>query len=130
VRAARPFATSALAALIGTALAAAVLVAAPADLYGKPLRGLTPVSVAAIVAAPERYAAKAVRVEGNNVGAAGQPALKDGDSVLPVVTDGSFSLPAGLQGGTLAAEGKARSRDGRAEFVASGVEVRRGENRR
>lgn len=135
MRATRPFATSAAAALAVTALlvtvlAAAVLAAAPADLYGKPLRGLTPVSVAAIVAAPARYAAKAVRVEGKNAGAAGRPALKDGDSVLPIVTDGSFSLPAGLEGGTLAAEGKARSRDGRAEFVATGVEVRGGENRR
>ncbi|MGA7992715.1 MAG: hypothetical protein WCC53_14860 [Thermoanaerobaculia bacterium] len=108
--------------------ALAVPAAAPAratDLYGKPLRGLTPVSVAKVVAAPERYAAKAVRVEGKNEGPAGQPALKEGDAVLPILTDGSFSLPDGLEGGALAAEGKAQARKGGAVFVASGVEVRR-----
>ena len=106
----------------------ALSAAAPAraaDLYGKPLRGLTAVSVAAVVAAPERYAAKAVRVEGKNEGAAGKPALKEGDAVLPIVSDGSWTLPEGLEGGTLAAEGKAQSREGRAVFVAAGVEVRR-----
>jgi hypothetical protein len=113
------------------ALAAAALVALAAtpargaDLYGKPLRGLTPVSVAAVVAAPERYAAKTVRVEGRNEGPAGKPALKDGDAVLPIVTDGSFSLPDGFAGGALAAEGRAQAREGHAVFVATGVEVRR-----
>jgi hypothetical protein len=113
------------------ALAAAALAlwaagpAGAADLYGKPLRGLTAVRVAAIVAAPEKYAAKAVRVEGKNGGPAGKPALRDGDAVLPIVTDGSFSLPDGLEGGALAAEGRARSVEGHAVFVATGVEVRR-----
>jgi hypothetical protein len=110
------------------AAAFALSAAAPAraaDLYGKPLRGLTAVSVAAVVAAPEKYAAKAVRVEGKNDGAAGKPALKDGDAVLPIVSDGSWTLPEGLAGGTLAAEGKAQTREGRAVFVAAGVEVRR-----
>jgi len=110
------------------ALAAAALAATPAraaDLYGKPLRGLTAVSVAAVVAAPGRFAGKSVRVEGRNAGAAGKPALKEGDAVLPIVTDGSYELPAGLSGGTLAAEGRAHSRDGGAVFVATGVEVRR-----
>jgi hypothetical protein len=101
-----------------------------ADLYGKPLRGLTPVSVAAVAAAPEKYAAKAVRVEGKNEGAPGKPVLKEGDSVLAIVTDGSYALPEDLAGGTLAAEGKAQSREGRAVFVATGLEVRRGEGRR
>ncbi len=116
-----PFAAAALAA---AALAAATS-ARGADLYGKPLRGLTPVSVAAVVAAPERYAEKAVRVEGKNAGEAGKPALRDGDAVLPILADGSFSLPAGLAGGALAAEGRAETRDGHAVFVATGVEVRR-----
>lgn len=110
------------------ALAAATLVAGPAraaDLYGKPLRGLTAVSVAAVVAAPERFASKSVRVEGKNAGSAGKPALKEGDSVLPLVTDGSYALPGNLAGGTLAAEGRAQAREGGAVFVATGVEVRR-----
>jgi hypothetical protein len=109
-----------------SALAAAALAASPAgasDLYGKPLRGLTAVSVAAVVAAPGRYAAKSVRVEGKNEGSAGKPALKEGDAVLPIVTDGSYALPEDLAGGTLAAEGRAQARDGGAVFVATGVEV-------
>jgi hypothetical protein len=103
----------------------AALAASAADLYGKPLRGLSPVAVAAIVKDPARYAAKAVRVEGLNVGAAGRPALKDGDAVLPIVSDGSFKLPADLAGGFLAAEGRARADDSGSVFVATGVEVRR-----
>ncbi len=95
-----------------------------ADLYGKPLRGLSAVPVADVAANPEKYAAKAVRVEGENAGPAGKPALKDGDAVLPIEADG-FSLPSGLAGGRLAAEGKAARRDGRAVFLATGIEVRR-----
>ena len=103
----------------------AAFAASAADLYGKPLRGLSPVAVAGIVKDPARYSAKAVRVEGANAGAAGRPALKEGDAILPVVSDGSFTLPADLAGGFLAAEGRARAADSGAVFVASGVEVRR-----
>jgi hypothetical protein len=113
-------------ALVLFSLAAlAALSASAADLYGKPLRGLSPVAVAAIVKDPARYSAKAVRVEGANAGAAGRPALKEGDAMLPVVSDGSFTLPADLAGGFLAAEGRARAADSGAVFVATGVEVRR-----
>jgi hypothetical protein len=110
------------------AVALTLYAAAPgfaADLYGKPLRGLSPVAVAAIVKDPARYSAKAIRVEGLNAGAAGRPALKEGDAILPVVSDGSFTLPADLAGGFLAAEGRARAADSGAVFVATGVEVRR-----
>jgi hypothetical protein len=98
--------------------------ASAADLYGKPLRGLSPVPVSAIVKDPARYSAKPVRVEGANAGGAGRPALKDGDAVLPVVSDGSFRLPRDLAGGFLAAEGRARAAETGAVFVATGVEVR------
>lgn len=95
------------------------------DLYGKPLRGLSPVAVRDVVQDPARYAAKAIRVEGANAGAAGSPALKDGDAVLPIVSDGTFKFPKDLAGGFLAAEGRARAGDSGAVFVATGVEVRR-----
>ena len=101
------------------------LPASAADLYGKPLRGLSPVAVRHVVKDPARYAAKAARVEGANAGAAGSPALKDGDAVLPIVSDGSFKLPKDLAGGFLAAEGRARAEGSGAVFVATGVEVRR-----
>jgi hypothetical protein len=112
------------AALTLWAVAFAALPASAADLYGKPLRGLSPVSVAAVVKDPARFSSKAVRVEGVNAGAAGRPALKDGDAVLPVVSDGSFKLPQDLAGGFLAAEGRARAAEAGAVFVATGVEVR------
>ena len=103
----------------------AALPASAADLYGKPLRGLSPVAVRDVVKDPARYAAKAARVEGANAGAAGSPALKDGDTVLPIVSDGSFKFPRDLAGGFLAAEGRARAQGSGAVFVATGVEVRR-----
>ena len=113
-------------ALVLFSLAAlAALSASAADLYGKPLRGLSTVAVAAIVKDPARYSAKAVRVEGLNAGAAGRPTLKEGDAILPVMSDGSFTFPADLAGGFLAAEGRARAADSGAVFVATGVEVRR-----
>ena len=115
---------TALAALAFLTLAAA-LPAGAADLYGKPLRGLSPVPVREVVQDPARYATKAARVEGSNAGAAGSPALKDGDAVLPIVSDGSFKFPADLAGGFLAAEGRARTGSSGAVFVATGVEVRR-----
>ena len=103
----------------------AALPASAADLYGKPLRGLSPVAIRDVVKDPARYAAKAARVEGLNAGAAGSPALKDGDTVLPIVSDGSFKFPGDLAGGFLAAEGRTRSEGSGAVFVATGVEVRR-----
>ena len=114
-----------LALMCAAALAAATAVASVADLYGKPLRGLSPVSVAAVVRDPARYSSKAVRVEGVNAGTPGRPALKEQDAVLPVVSDGSFTLPGDLAGGFLAAEGRARADGSSAVFVATGVEVRR-----
>lgn len=107
------------------AISGAAFPARAADLYGKPLRGLSPVAVRDVVKDPARYAAKAARVEGQNAGAAGSPALKDGDAVLPIVSDGSFKFPGELAGGFLAAEGRARADGQGAVFVATGVEVRR-----
>jgi hypothetical protein len=114
----------ALAALAILVMTAALPVRA-ADLYGKPLRGLSAVPVRQVVKDPGRHAAKAIRVEGLNAGAAGRPALKDGDAVLPIVSDGSFEFPGELAGGSLAAEGHARAGSSGAVFVATGVEVRR-----
>ncbi len=120
----------ALEALTGAAaIAAVVMIAAfparAADLYGKPLRGLSPVAVREVVKEPARFSAKAVRVEGSNAGAAGSPALRDGDAVLPIVSDGSYTLPGDLAGGFLAAEGRTRTGASGAVFVATGLEVRR-----
>ena len=67
-------APAALAALALVVVVAVVALPAPAaDLYGKPLRGLSPVAVADVVKDPARYAAKAVRVEGANAGRPAAP---------------------------------------------------------
>lgn len=116
-----------LAAAAGFAALAALAAfsAGAAELYGKPLRGLSPVAARDIVQDPARYSGKSVRVEGANAGAAGRPSLKDGEAVLPIVSDGSYKIPADLAGGFLAAEGRASTADSRTVFVATGVEVRR-----
>lgn len=119
------FARLAVLAVLGVLGAASASSARAADLYGKPLRGLSPVAVREVVKDPARYAARAARVEGPNAGAAGSPSLKDGDAVLPIVSDGTFKIPADLAGGFLAAEGRARAEGPGAVFVATGVEMRR-----
>lgn len=112
-----------LAALILLLAAAAPLRAA--EVYGKPLRGLSAVSVRDVVANPGRYAGRDIRVAGENAGSEDKPALKDGDAVLPLVTDGTFRLPGRLAGARLVAEGQAKQTGGTVVFVASGVEVTR-----
>ncbi len=114
--------------LLPPALLAALLLAAAlhaAEIWGKPLKGLSAVPVREVVAHPERYADRDIRVAGTNAGAEGKPALKDGDALLPILTDGSFQIPAKLAGAHLAAEGRPRRDGDRVVFVATGVEVRR-----
>src|SRR5713226_5110303 len=82
--------------------------AAGSELYGKPLRGLSAVSVAAVVAHPGDYAAKPIRVSGPNKGEKGHVVLSEGDAALPLETDG-FSLPEDLAGARLTAEGRVKS---------------------
>lgn len=112
-----------LAALILLLAAATPLLAA--EVYGKPLRGLSAVPVRDVVANPGRYAGRDIRVAGENAGSEGTPALRDGESLLPLVSDGSFALPGRLAGARLVAEGRAKQTGERVVFVASGVEVTR-----
>jgi hypothetical protein len=110
--------------LVGLLLSAAGSLLA-ADVYGKPLRGLTAVSVRQAVTEPESFAGLDIRVTGPNAGPEGRPELKDGDAVLPILTDGSFTLPWKLDAATLTAEGSLRRKGGTIVFVATGVEVTR-----
>jgi hypothetical protein len=98
------------------------LLGAGNELYGKPLRGLTPVAIAELKQAPDRYRQKVVRVVGTaGAGSPSEVTLSEGGASLAVRTDGSFSLPAKLDGARVTAEGKLR--DG--ALVATGVEVSR-----
>ena len=98
--------------------------AAASELYGKPLRGLSAVSIAAVVAHPADYEGKTIRISGPNKGEKGHPALAEGGALLSLVTDG-FSLPDDLPDARLTAEGRVRKDEKGAAFVATGVEVRR-----
>src|SRR5439155_9935078 len=82
-----------LAGLVGGVLAAAATLAlAGNDLYGKPLRGLSPVAIAELKQAPERYREKTVRVVGTaSAGSAQEVTVSEGGASLVVRTDGSFS---------------------------------------
>ncbi len=111
-----------------SALLAALLLAGAlhaAEIWGKPLKGLSAVPVREVVAHPERFVGRDIRVAGTNAGAEGKPALKDGEAILPILTDGSLELPPKLAGAHLAAEGRPRREGATVVFVASGVEVRR-----
>lgn len=96
-----------------------------AEVYGKPLRGLTAVAVREAVADPGRFAGRDIRVAGPNAGPEGEPGLKDGDLFLPIVSDGSFKLPGKLDGAKLTAEGSLKRKGSSVLFVATGVEVGR-----
>ncbi len=96
-----------------------------AEVYGRPLRGLTPVAIREAVTDPGRFAGRDIRVAGPNAGPEGKPGLKDDDLFLPIVSDGSFKLPEKLDGARLTAEGRLKRERSSVLFVATGVEVGR-----
>ena len=104
------------------------LAAGPAELYGKPLRGLSPVRVADVLASPERYVGKSIRVLGTGAkSSAGALTVTESSASLRLETDGTFSLPEKLDGAQVTAEGRVRkdSSNPTPTFVAIGVEVKR-----
>ena len=118
--------SAAWAAAVVLCLAASSAGAAGAELYGKPLRGLTRVPLATLVADPSPYFAKPLRVGGEGKGAKGPVVLAEDSARLPLQTDGSFTLPEGIEGAQLTAEGRLRRGEkDTLVFVATGVEVRR-----
>jgi hypothetical protein len=106
--------------LFACALASHAL-ASGSDLYGKPLRGLSPVPLAEIAKSPERYRGKTIRVTGTSSAAsASEMTLSEGGASLVVKADG-FSLPARLDGARVTAEGRLQE----GALAATGVEVSR-----
>lgn len=100
------------------------LLGAAVEVYGRPLRGLSAVSLTEITGHPERYRDRAIRVAGEVAGAAGpRLVLSEGGASLPVESDGSFSLPSLAKGAKVTTEGKLRS--GTLVLAATGLEVRR-----
>lgn len=118
-RSALPFA---LVLAFAVALLAASLPAPAAELYGRPLRGLSAVPAAEVAKNPAKWAGRAVRVEGTLRRGAGGAFTMDG--VLPVRPE-SFSLPASADGRGAAAEGKVVADGDVGALVAAGVEIQK-----
>ncbi|KAA0253480.1 hypothetical protein FBQ97_04990 [Acidobacteria bacterium ACD] len=107
----------------GLALSAA---ASTVELYGRPLRGLSAVPVATVLASPERYADRSIRVAGTGRKGGDGLEIVDGDAALALAPSG-FSLPDSALGLGWTAEGKLRvgGKGSPPVLVASGVEVAR-----
>lgn len=102
-----------------------LLAASRADVYGKPLKGLTPVPIASVLGEPARYAARAVRIEGSADVKNGNLKLAEGKDALSIETEG-FTVPQNVAGARVAAEGRVRIVEGAPPvFVATGLEVTR-----
>lgn len=115
--------------LAGLLVAAGLALAAHAstvELYGRPLRGLSAVPLATVLAAPERYADRSIRVAGTGRRGADGLEVAEGDAALALDPSG-FSLPDSALGLRWTAEGKLRvaGKGSRPVLVASGVEVAR-----
>ncbi len=105
--------------------ATTVSLAGTAELYGRPLRGLSAVPLQTIVKSPGRFADRDVRVTGAaRHDADGRTVLTDGTASLSIVADGEFSLPDASNGGQWTAEGRVEVGPP-ARLVASGVEVQK-----
>ena len=121
---------SAVVLLVLLALGAAALPArAEVEIYGRPLRGLTPVPLARLVDAPAAYDGRTVRTEGTIAAVSGGTVtLEEGGKSLRVVAkDRAFALPANAVGSRAAVEGAFTAAGPRLE--ATGLERRRGGGR-
>lgn len=123
----RSFPSVAIALVLASLAALAVSAAAQgaAELYGRPLRGLSTVAVSEVLANGAKWSGRLIRVEGTlRRDASGSHLVQQGDSALPLDTDGSFRLPA-TAAGPVAAEGKVQAAETTLRLVASGVEIRK-----
>jgi hypothetical protein len=99
---------------------------AGADLYGKPLRGLSPVALKTLLQNPDPFRDRTIRVTGKGSGGGGLVTISEEAASLAVKTDGSFALPEKVDGASVTAEGRLRTEKGSGlVFVATGVEVRK-----
>jgi hypothetical protein len=109
------------------ALLAFPALAGPAEIYGRPLRGLTLVRVAEILRDPKALGARAFRIGGRcERTPAGALAVRDAEAVIALEVVG-FALPENVVGVRIAAEGRIGAEDEKdtVRFLADGVEVAR-----
>lgn len=108
-------------------LAGMALSAPGAELYGKPLRGLTPVSIADLHRKSATYEGKTVRVRGEVLNEEGSFRITEGAASLLVTMPEGAALPADATGAAATAEGTFRSKgpDGTPSLEATGLELTR-----
>lgn len=108
-------------------LAAIALPAAGAELYGRPLRGLSAVPIAELAKNGAAYEGKTIRVRGTAAVAGSVFRLAEaGASVAVTMRDGS-ALPSDASGAAATAEGtfRAKGAGGEPTLEATGVELAR-----
>jgi len=109
-------------------LAGLALPARAAELYGKPLRGLTPVSIAELHRKAAAYDGKTIQVRGTVRSEDGALYLTEGAASLRVVMSGpGTALPSDATGAAATAEGtfRAKGPDGASALEATGLELTR-----
>ncbi len=109
-------------------LAGLALPARGAELYGKPLRGLTPVSIAELNQKAAGYDGKTIQVRGTVASGGGAFTLTEGAASLRVTMSiPGAELPSDAGGASATAEGvfRAKSSGGGPTLEATGLELRR-----
>lgn len=109
-------------------LAGLTLTARGAELYGKPLRGLTPVSIAELNRKAAGYDGKTIQVRGTVRADGAALSLTEGAASLRVtMSEPGTALPSDASGASAAAEGvfRAKGAGGGPALEATGLELTR-----
>jgi hypothetical protein len=99
-----------------------------AELYGRPLRGLTPVSIGELHRKAPDYDGKTIRIRGEVLAAKGEFSLTEGTASIRVsMREPGTALPKGANGASATAEGvfRAKGPSGLPAFEATGLELTR-----
>lgn len=113
--------------LAALALAGLTLSAPGAELYGRPLRGLTPVPIAELHEKAAAFDGKTIRVRGEVRMEKGAFRLAEGAAAVAVTMKDGAALPSDASGASAVAEGtfRARGAGGGPALEATGLELTR-----
>jgi hypothetical protein len=113
--------------LAAFALAGLTLSAPGAELYGRPLRGLTPVPIAELHAKAAAFDGKTIQVRGKVRTEGGLFQLAEGTAAISVTMKDGVPLPSGASGASAAAEGtfRAKGPGDKPALEATGLELTR-----